>query len=111
MGLPRLVYVSGPISKGDQFRNVQSGIDAYNDLMDEGIDAYCPHWTLFAHMTRPRTHDQWMRHDLDVILPRCNAVLRLPGESIGADMEVQRARELGIPVFESLAGLRRWWKE
>lgn len=109
--LPRLVYLSGPITKGDQFRNVQVAIDAFNDLMDAGVPAFCPHWTCFAQMTRPRTHEEWMKYDLDVILPRCSAVLRLPGSSVGADMEVQRAKELGIPVFESMAGVLRWWRE
>lgn len=109
--LPRLVYLSGPISKGDQFRNVQLGMDAFNDLMDAGVWAYCPHTTCFMNMTRQRSHEEWLRYDLDVILPRCSAVLRLPGSSVGADMEVQRARELGIPVFESMAGVLRWWRE
>ncbi|GAG05287.1 unnamed protein product, partial [marine sediment metagenome] len=29
----------------------------------------------------------------------CDCVLRLPGESAGADLEVERAKELGIPVY------------
>jgi len=33
-------------------------------------------------------------------------LLRLPGESKGADMEVTRARELCIPVFTDIAVLR-----
>jgi hypothetical protein len=32
------------------------------------------------------------------LLERCDAVLRLPGESKGADMDVARARELGLRV-------------
>src|SRR5437868_6760961 len=32
------------------------------------------------------------------LLECCDAVLRIPGESRGADMEVARARELGLPV-------------
>lgn len=111
MSLPRLVYVSGAISRGDQFRNVQLGIDAANDLMSRGIPAYCPHLTCFMNMTCQRSHDEWLRFDLDVILPRCNAVYRLPGDSVGADMEVSRANELGIPVFTTREGLLRWWRE
>jgi hypothetical protein len=33
------------------------------------------------------------------LLERCDAVLRLPGESRGADLDVARARELGLPVY------------
>jgi hypothetical protein len=36
------------------------------------------------------------------LLSRCDAVLRLPGASRGADMDVAHARELGLPVFTSL---------
>jgi len=37
------------------------------------------------------------------LLDRCDAVLRLPGESNGADEDVRIAKERGLPVFYSLA--------
>lgn len=33
------------------------------------------------------------------LLERCDAVLRIPGASRGADLDVQRALELGLPVY------------
>ena len=36
------------------------------------------------------------------LLQHCDAVLRLPGESRGADQDVAIARERGIPVYFSL---------
>jgi hypothetical protein len=36
------------------------------------------------------------------LLDRCDAVLRLPGDSRGADQDVAIARRLGIPVYTSL---------
>ena len=33
------------------------------------------------------------------LLERCDAVLRIPGESRGADLDVQRARELGLRMM------------
>lgn len=33
------------------------------------------------------------------VLSRCDAVLRIPGASAGADLDVARARELGLPVY------------
>jgi hypothetical protein len=36
------------------------------------------------------------------LLRHCDAVLRLPGESRGADRDVEIARERGIPVYTSL---------
>jgi len=36
------------------------------------------------------------------LLQHCDAVLRLPGESTGADQDVKIATERGIPVYHSL---------
>ncbi|MCU1664691.1 MAG: hypothetical protein JWR58_4756 [Pseudonocardia sp.] len=36
------------------------------------------------------------------LLQHCDAVLRLPGESAGADQDVAIARERGIPVYTGL---------
>jgi hypothetical protein len=36
------------------------------------------------------------------LLQHCDAVLRLPGESKGADQDVAIARERGLPVYTSL---------
>ena len=37
------------------------------------------------------------------LLERCDGVLRLPGDSRGADQDVAIARRRGIPVYTSLA--------
>jgi hypothetical protein len=39
------------------------------------------------------------------LLSRCDAVLRLPGASKGADEDVRVAKELGLRVFETLADI------
>jgi hypothetical protein len=36
------------------------------------------------------------------LLQHCDAVLRLPGESKGADLDVRIANERGIPVYTSI---------
>lgn len=41
------------------------------------------------------------------LLERCDAVLRLPGESKGADQDVAIARQRGIPVFFGLSEVPR----
>ncbi|MFE1271789.1 DUF4406 domain-containing protein [Streptomyces sp. NPDC058757] len=37
------------------------------------------------------------------LLARCDAVLRLPGESTGADQDVATARRRGLPVYHDVA--------
>jgi hypothetical protein len=39
------------------------------------------------------------------LLERCDAVLRIPGESRGADLDVDRARHLGIRVYTNVSEL------
>lgn len=36
------------------------------------------------------------------LLGRCDAVFRMPGASHGADLEVAKARDMGLPVFTAL---------
>ena len=33
------------------------------------------------------------------LIERCDAILRIPGDSRGADLDVARARSLGLPVY------------
>ena len=94
------VYVAGPYTKGDQAVNVRTAIMAANRLMDEGHHPYTPHLTHFHHLLFPRRYEDWMELDF-AFLRHCDALLRLPGESSGADREVALADKLGIPVFTS----------
>jgi len=47
------------------------------------------------------THADWLDSDHPWVLS-ADAILRLPGESTGADMEVAWAQEAGIPVYYSM---------
>jgi len=39
------------------------------------------------------------------LIERCDAVLRLPGESKGADEDVRRAIERGLPVYRQIGDI------
>jgi len=41
------------------------------------------------------------------LLQHCDAVLRLPGQSAGADQDVAIARERGLPVYRDVAEIPR----
>ncbi|WP_210529553.1 DUF4406 domain-containing protein [Rubellimicrobium arenae] len=47
-------------------------------------------------------YDRVMHPTAHRLLQHCDAVLRLPGASTGADNDVRIARERGIPVYHSL---------
>jgi hypothetical protein len=46
--------------------------------------------------------EQVMYPTADRLLQHCDAVLRLPGESTGADQDVKIATERGLPVYHAL---------
>jgi hypothetical protein len=95
------VYVAGPISRGDQFRNVTMAIAAAQCLLDAGHAPYVPHLNYSWHMMYPGTWETWLKLD-EAYLSVCNALVRLPGESVGADREVNYAHSLDIPVFHGV---------
>lgn len=98
------VYIAGPYTKGDVAVNVRCAYEAADRLADLGFAPFVPHATHFWHMLFPRPYEFWLALDRE-FLPCCEAVLRLRGESSGADEEVQRARELEIPVFADIDDL------
>ncbi len=55
-------------------------------------------------MPRGTTHEDWLGMDLPWVAVS-NALLRLPGESTGADREVAHAKLHGIPVFHDADAL------
>jgi hypothetical protein len=98
------VYVAGPLSKGDVALNVKLAFKAATELLDYGYAPYVPHATHLWHMLYPQPYETWMQLDYQW-LATCHAMLRLPGESLGADREEAFACECQIPVFQSIAEL------
>jgi hypothetical protein len=112
---PTLVYIAGPITKGDTFAHVRDACEAWRALYARGIPAYCPHWSAMQQMAAPihannfdRQHAAWLEYDF-LLLRNSIAVLRLPGESKGADLECAEARRLGLPIFDSLQAVYEWY--
>ena len=70
-------------------------------LLRRGHAPFVPHLNHHWHARHPHTHAQWLALDLPW-LEAADAVLRLPGPSVGAAIECRRARELGIPVYSSI---------
>jgi len=91
----RYIYVSGPYTKGDV------AILAAERLRIFGFIPYVPYLSHFWHLVFPHEHEYWMRLDLQWV-KMCEALLRLPGESTGADREVKEAKSLGLKVYHSI---------
>ena len=94
----RLIFISGPYTNGDQAANVRAAIDAGDMVIARGDMPFVPHLFHSWELVSPKPYEHWLTLDL-VMLARCDALLRLPGESPGADREVAHAFKLGVPVF------------
>lgn len=122
-----MVYIAGPISRGDLCHNINQANAAFRELALAGLSPLCPHWSCFSGgaLVAPTSgqvyalasgtgngmsHAEWLAVDLTFV-ERSDAVLRLPGESTGADLEVQHALALGIPVFTEVRDLIAWARE
>ena len=116
------IYICGPISRGNLADNVNQATAAFIELAKLGYEPHCPHWSVYskkcyadwqserivchgtANGNNELTHADWLRIDLAWVAV-ADAVLRLPGDSVGADQEVMFAKQRGIPVFASIEQL------
>lgn len=107
---PLKVYVAGPLGQGskeEQEANVRNAIDAADKLLQAGAAPFVPH--LFYHWDLRHKHgyEEWLELDR-AWLESCDCVLRLPGASVGADLEMEWAAGLSMPVFHSIEDLLTW---
>lgn len=106
-----MIYIAGPYTHPDPVANTREAILVGMALYEhEGAVPIVPHLSILAHLIEPRPVDFWYRFDLG-LLERCDALLRLPGESTGADNEVVWALENGISVFTDKQELIAWVRE
>lgn len=94
-------YLSGPITKGDRQHNFDQAADAQRRLMAAGFAVLNPMLTMLLPGAWDIPHSTWIDNDLPWIA-KAKAVLRLPGESVGADQEVAFARLKGISVYDDI---------
>lgn len=100
-----VIYVAGPYSSGGTMLNIRRAIDAADRLLSSGACPIMPH--MMGFLVHYHSYETWMDYCLTLVT-RCDAVLRLSGESPGADREVALAQELGIPVLYTVTDAIEW---
>ena len=93
------VYIASPYTKGDVEENVAWSISAAQSLVKSGFLPYCPLLCHFWDLQYHNSYDFWIDYNLEW-LDRCDVLVRLPGESKGADLEFVYAEQVGIPVYK-----------
>jgi len=91
-------YIAAPYTQGDPVENTHAVIKAADALLLKGHVPYIPHLNLLWHIVSPKPVEFWYDYDLEW-LRCCDCVLRIGGESPGADKEVEEAVRLGLPVY------------
>ena len=84
---------------------------AFLELVELGLSPLLPQLTEFIEIECGirLPHATWMDLDMPWV-EASDIVLRLPGDSTGADLEVAHAAKFGLPVFYSLDEIREWMR-
>jgi hypothetical protein len=99
---PVYVYVAGPFS-GDEDGNANRAIDFAERIRAiDGIIPFVPHLSRAWDARHPgHDYEVWMRWCLAWV-ERCDAIVRIPGKSPGADREIAHAKACDLSlVLES----------
>lgn|SRR4030065_539677 len=102
--MKKLIYIAAPLSVGNVAHNIRKVLETAETLIETGdIVPFIPHLSHFWNCMIPHADTRhkesfWMAYDFDMLL-HCDGMIRLPGESIGADMEVEFCKEHGIRIY------------
>lgn len=102
------IYVAGPISIGNRDTNIDNAVNAGKELFKLGYAPFVPHLydPIEGNATLGSTeYEEALQMDFNFIAV-CDGILRLPGESSGADREVAFAQSVDIPVFTTVSDIR-----
>lgn len=99
-----VVYIASPYTVGDVAANVKRQIDMASYLINRGFCPIAPLLSHFIQIQHPKPYEDWIEIDFELIR-RCDVVLRLPGNSEGADREVAFAEKIGRLVIYNVKEL------
>lgn len=115
MTKPLLILISGPYmsgTNGDEAaiaRNLKAMEDYALPIYKKGHLAVVGEWLAWPVIRQSggdsHSSEQFSEYQYPVahrLLEKCDAVLRIPGESKGADLEMGKARDMGKIIFNSL---------
>lgn len=104
-----LIYVAGPYSaptEAERIDNVEQAMGVGDAILELGHYPVIPHlthyfdeWAAATYGERP-PYEMYLKWDME-LLNRCDALYFILS-SPGADRELARAQELGIPVYHTL---------
>lgn len=103
------VYIASPYTDGNQAENVRDSLIVADELLRSGFFPFASLLSHFWHILFPQNYATWLEYDITWMLV-CDCVLRVPGESKGADHEVHLAEKEGIPVFYNIKDIKKYYE-
>jgi len=103
-------YIASPYTIGNHLVNVLIQIGYAHELIGLGFNPYVPLLSHYLEEYKHQEYETWMSIDLEW-LKTCDCLLRLPGESSGADREVAFAIKKQIPVFYDIKSLIKYYSK
>lgn len=107
------VYVAGPMRLQIE-RGVHSACMMGDRLLAEGFIPFLPQvhvlWTIISPPgdgDDDAIYNSRLPFDF-AWLDKCDVLLRLPGKSVGADLEIEHALKMNKPVFYNIVELLEW---
>jgi hypothetical protein len=115
MSVPLLILISGPYmsgTNGDEkaiAKNLKAMEDYALPIFEKGHIAVVGEWLAWPVIRQAggdsHSSEQFSQYQYPVahrLLEKCDAVLRIPGESRGADLEMAKAKEMGKVIFTNI---------
>ncbi len=115
MTKPLMILISGPYmsgTNGDESaiaKNLKAMEDYALPIFSKGHLAVVGEWLAWPVIRQAggdsHSSEQFTEYQYPVahrLLEKCDAILRIPGESRGADIEMAKAKEMGKLIFMSL---------
>ena len=93
-----VVYLACPMTKGGFTNNTRNCLRIAQELKVKGYSPIAPVLTWFWDLVYPESLDDWLQYDFGLIAVS-DCVLRLKGESQGADAELVYAVRNDVPIF------------
>lgn len=94
------IYIAGPYSS-DPYKGIVTAVKVAEELFNAGFTPFVPHLCHLWGILYKHSPEEWLSYGKEWLW-LCDALVRIDGDSEGADVEVHQATEIGIPVFRTV---------
>jgi len=99
-----VIYLACPMTQGHWTTNTRKCLQYAEELMIKGYSPIAPALTWFWDLIYPHSHEAWIEYSFGLVAI-ADAVLRVPGVSEGADLELDYAVRHDVLIFTSIDDL------